>query len=138
MLKKISNRGGLRFHEWKVQMGLPQGDLLTLQESFQAAEGTNSRRVLPGLRLQPQIRYPAAQRSSAAKTGGNNLQEASFPPMVRTVILSLTAIWEAAGYPLLGQRLQSSPTVVGLRRGRIKRRWRFHSRVDWVQKYTPF
>src|SRR5688572_7791266 len=74
MLRKISNRGGLRFHEWKIQMGLPQGDLLTLQESFQAAESTDSRRVLSGLRLQPQIRYPAAQRSSATKARGNKCQ----------------------------------------------------------------
>jgi hypothetical protein len=35
MLGNTSNPGGLRFHEWKIQMGLPQGDLLALQESFQ-------------------------------------------------------------------------------------------------------
>src|SRR5687767_6272635 len=77
MLRKISNRGGLHFHGWKVQMGLPQGNLLTLQESFQAAASANSRRVLPGVRLQPQIRYSAAQRSSAAKARNNNPSGAS-------------------------------------------------------------
>jgi hypothetical protein len=55
-------------------MGLPQGDLLTLQESFQAAQSTNSRRVLSGLRLQPQVCYSVAQRSSAAKARSNNGQ----------------------------------------------------------------
>ena len=67
----FSNQGGLRFQEWKVQMGLPQGSLLALQESFQATESTNSRRVLSGLRLQPQIpiRLLAVQRHKIA--GGN-------------------------------------------------------------------
>ena len=55
-----------------------KGDLHTLQESFQAAESKDSRRVLSGLRLQPQVRYPAAQRSSTAKTGVNHRQE---PPL---------------------------------------------------------
>ena len=68
MLGNTSYQGELRFHEWKVQMGLPQGDLLSLQESFQAVQSSNSRRVLSGLRLQPQIRDPVAGRSSAAKT----------------------------------------------------------------------
>src|SRR5919106_96766 len=78
MLRKIINRGGLHFHGWKVQMRLPQGNLLTLQESFQAAQSSNSRRVLSGVRLQPQIRYPTAQRSSATKTRSNNCHGA--PP----------------------------------------------------------
>ena len=55
-----SKQGGLHLHERKVQMGLPQGDLLPLPKSFQAPESPNSRRVLSGLRLQPQIRYSAA------------------------------------------------------------------------------
>ena len=77
MLRNTSNQGGLRFHGWKVQMGLSQGDLPALQESIQATAGTNSRRVLSGLRLQPQIRYPAAQRSSAAEIQDPSLQRPS-------------------------------------------------------------
>ena len=76
VLRKISNQGGLLFHGWKVQMGLPQGNLVTLQESFQGAQSTDSRRVLPGVRLQSQIRYSVAQRSSAAKTRANTFQGA--------------------------------------------------------------
>src|SRR5688572_19050827 len=109
MLSKISN-GRVTFHGWKVQMGLPQGDLLTLQESFQAAQSTNSRRVLPGVRLQPQICYSVAQRSSAAKTRSNNGQ--GTPPH----------LW-CEGYFISDNHLgglglsmlsaaQSSPTVV--------------------------
>ena len=68
MVKDISNQGGLRFHESEVQMGLSQSHLLPLPKSFQTAASSHSRRVLPSLRLQPQIRHPAAQRSSATKT----------------------------------------------------------------------
>src|SRR5262245_1356321 len=68
MVKDISKRGGLRFHESEVEMGLPQSHLLPLPKSFQTAANSHSRRVLPGLRLQPQIRHLAAQRSSATKT----------------------------------------------------------------------
>jgi hypothetical protein len=110
MLRKISNRGGLRFHEWKVQMGLPQGDLLTLQESFQAAESTDSRRVLSGLRLQPQIRYPAAQRSSTAKTGVNHRQEPPLHLWWESHLISNSHLG-GCGLSMLGAA-QSSPTVV--------------------------
>src|ERR1700745_1019558 len=51
MLGKISNQGGLRFHEWKVQMGLPQGDLLSLQKNYpspsELAFSTSSVRYAP-------------------------------------------------------------------------------------------
>src|SRR5437660_10074634 len=77
MLRNTSSQGGLRFHGWKVQMGLSQGDLPALQESIQATAGTNSRRVLSGLRLQPQIRYPASHRSSAAEIQDSSLQRPS-------------------------------------------------------------
>jgi len=61
-LEKNQQQEGLLLHEWKVQMGLSQGDLLALQESFQATESTNSRRdwgqanlffVVCKLRLRP-------------------------------------------------------------------------------------
>jgi hypothetical protein len=68
MLRYISNQGGLHFHESEVQMGLPQSDLFPLPKSFQTAASSHTRRVLPSLRLQPQIRHSAAQRSRATKT----------------------------------------------------------------------
>jgi hypothetical protein len=36
MVGKNSNQGGLRFHEWKDQMGLSQSDLRSLPKSIQA------------------------------------------------------------------------------------------------------
>src|SRR6266536_3687721 len=68
MVKDTSNQGGLRFHESEVPMGLSKSHLLPLPKSFQTAASSHSRRVLPGLRLQPQIRHPAAQWSSATNT----------------------------------------------------------------------
>ena len=44
MVGKNSHQGGLRIDEWKDQMGLSQSDLLTLQESIQAAQSSDSRR----------------------------------------------------------------------------------------------
>jgi len=49
-------------------MGLPQSDLFPLPKSFQTAASSHTRRVLPSLRLRPQIRHSAAQRSRATKT----------------------------------------------------------------------
>ena len=93
-----SKQGGLRFHEWKVQMGLPQSDLLPIQKSIQAIEISHSRRILSDLPLQPQIRDSATQWSSTAKD-----QHPHFPSRRPTygakVIWALTAIWQAAGYP---------------------------------------
>src|ERR1700752_1258312 len=77
MVGKNSNQGGLRIHGWKVQMGLSQGDLLTLPESIQAVQSTDSRRVLSGLRLQPQIRHSLAQWPSTAKTQDHSTKGAS-------------------------------------------------------------
>ena len=64
MVGKNSNQGGLRLHGWKVQMGLSQSDLRPLPESIQAVQSADSRRVLSGLRLQPQIRHSITQRPS--------------------------------------------------------------------------
>jgi hypothetical protein len=97
MVKDTSNQGGLRFHESEVQMGLSQSHLLPLPKSFQTAASSHTRRVLPGLRLQPQIRHPAAQRSNATKP--KTKPKGRRPTYGLKVILSLTAIWEAAGYP---------------------------------------
>src|SRR5512145_255338 len=91
-------------------MGLPQGNLFTLQESFQAAESTNSRRVLSGVRLQPQIRYPTAQRSSAAKTRAHNRQGAS-PHLWGEGHLNSDHDLGGRGLSLLSTA-ESSPTVV--------------------------
>src|SRR5687767_9624613 len=91
-------------------MGLSQGDLLTLQESFQAAQSKDSRRVLSGVRLQPQIRYPAAQRSSAAKTRGSNLQGAP-PHLWGESHLISDGHLGGRGLSML-DAAQSSPTVV--------------------------
>src|SRR3990172_2525520 len=77
MVGKNSNQGGLRIHEWKDQMGLSQGDLRSLPKSIQAVQSPDSRRVLSGLRLQSQIRYSIAQRSSAAKAQDDHAQRAS-------------------------------------------------------------
>ena len=77
LLRMTSNQGGLHFHEWKVQMGLPQSDLLALQKSIQAHPISHSRRVLSGLPLQPQIRDSTAQRSGSAKTQYPHFQEPS-------------------------------------------------------------
>jgi hypothetical protein len=78
-------------------MGLSKSYLLPLPKSFQTAASSHSRRVLPGLWLQPQIRHPAAQWSSATKPKTN--LKGRRPTYGLKVILSLTAIWEAAGYP---------------------------------------
>src|SRR5438105_4316696 len=63
----ISQWERLQFHESEIEMGLPQSNLFPLSKSFQATESSHPRGVLPGLRLQPQIRHPAAQRSSPTK-----------------------------------------------------------------------
>ena len=67
MQENISQWGGLQFHESEIEMGLPQSNLFSLSKSFQTTKSSHPRRVLPGLRLQPQIRYPAAQRPSPTK-----------------------------------------------------------------------
>ena len=66
MMEKNRQPGGLRLHEWKVPMGLSQSDLRSLPESIQAAASADSRRVLSGLRLQPQIRHSTTQWPSVA------------------------------------------------------------------------
>ena len=77
-LEKNQQQEGLLLHEWKVQMGLSQGDLLTLQESIQAVQSAHSRRVLSGLQLQPQIRHSIAQWPCATKTEADTTKGASF------------------------------------------------------------
>ena len=106
-----SKQGGLRLHGWKVQMGLSQGDLLPLQKSFQAAESTNPRRVLSGLRLQPQIRYPAAQWSSTAKVQGRSAQRSSCE-LWHQGDLVFDGDLGSRGLPLFSAA-QSASTVVG-------------------------
>ncbi len=98
MLGNISHQGGLQLHESEIQMGLSQSNLFPLSKSFQTTESSHPRRVLPGLRLQPQIRYPAAQRSSPTKN--QDPPQKSSPYLRRQDdLVSLAAIWEAAGYP---------------------------------------
>ena len=77
MLEKSRQPGGLRLDEWKVQMGLSQSDLRSIPESIQAAASSDSRRVLSGLQLQPQIRHSIAQWPSAATTQDDRAQRAS-------------------------------------------------------------
>jgi len=67
MRGKISHQGGLQFHESEIEMGLPQGNFFPLPKSFQTTPVTHPRRVLPSLRLQPQIRHPTAAWSSPTK-----------------------------------------------------------------------
>src|SRR6266478_3056809 len=110
MLGQISNQGGLRFHEWKVQMGLPQGDLLSLQKSIEAPQNSHSRRVLSGMRLQPQVRYSTAQRSSTAKNQDHNPQGSS-PHLRGESHLVFDSGLGSRGLSLLGAT-QSSATVV--------------------------
>src|SRR5688572_189512 len=78
MLEKNRQQGGLRLHGWKVQMGLSQGDLRSLQESIQATASPDSRRVLSDLRPQSQIRHSIAQWPSAAKTQDDSTTGSSF------------------------------------------------------------
>lgn len=87
--------GGLQLHESEIQMGLPQGNLLSLPKSFQAIQSSDSRRVLSSLWLQPQVRHPAAQRPSPAEIPAHPKR----PVYGAKMISALTAIWEAAGYP---------------------------------------
>src|SRR5512134_1775634 len=77
MLERNRQPGGLGIHGWKVQMRLSQGDLLTLPESIQAVQSTDSRRVLSGLRVQPQIRHSLAQWPSTTKTQADRTKGAS-------------------------------------------------------------
>jgi transposase-like protein len=81
MLGKISNRGGLHFNEWKVQMGLPQGDLLTLQESFQAAQSKDSRRVLLTCFFTNETKL--GKEVSRSKEKGNDMEEKQEAKKVR-------------------------------------------------------
>ena len=118
-LGNISNQGGLRFHESEVQMGLPQSDLFPLSKSFQTAASSHPRRILPGLRLQPQIRHPVAQWSRGGATtlgfvldfcdahpGGGWLSVLGAPQSSPTVMAPL-------GYPTL-RYLGPSPKAVAL------------------------
>src|SRR4026209_1518737 len=77
MVGKSSNQGALGIHGWKVQMGLSQSDLGSIQESIQAVASPDSRRVLSGLRLQSQIRHSLAQWSNAAKAQDDGTKGAS-------------------------------------------------------------
>ena len=58
---------------------------------------THSRRVLPGLRLQPQIRHPIARGPAPQKTKTH--PKGSSPDLRCEMISALAAIWEAAGFP---------------------------------------
>ena len=114
MLGITSNQGGLRFHEWKVQMGLPQSNLLPLQKSIQASQGSHSRRVLSGLSLQPQIRYSAAQWSSAAKNQHHNFQGPSTPDLWRQGDLGSDGDLGSRGLSVLGAAQSSVAAVAAV------------------------
>src|SRR4029450_2882376 len=109
MVKDTSNQGGLRFHESEVQMGLSKSHLLPLPKSFQTAASSHSRRVLPGLWLQPQIRHPAAQWSSATKT--QDKPKRPSPHLWPESHLVSYGYLGGGGLSVLGAP-QSSPTVM--------------------------
>src|SRR3974377_1769062 len=67
MVDQHSTKGGLHRYESEVQMGISQSYLHPLPQSFQERQSSDSQRVLPGVRLQPQIRHPSAQWPGASK-----------------------------------------------------------------------
>src|SRR5258706_6344118 len=77
MVGKNSNQGGLRLDERKVQMGLSQSDSRSLPKSIQTAAIPDSRRVLSGVQVQPQLRDSLAQWPSTTKTQDDRTQRAA-------------------------------------------------------------
>ncbi len=67
VMDQLSTQRGLHRHESEVQMGISQSHLHPLPQSFQGTQNPDPQRVLPGVWLPPQIRYPSAQWSSAPK-----------------------------------------------------------------------
>lgn len=136
MMSNISH-GRVTFHGWKVQMGLPPGNLLTLQESFQAAQSTNSRRVLPGGGYNRKyairsLNGPAPQKPALITAKRRR------PTYGAKVILSLTTIRDAAGYPC-SARLKALLPLWLLRRSSAWRlRPKFKTNSSRSSRYQRF
>ena len=67
VVDQLSSKGGLHWYESEVQMGISQSHLRPIPQSLPRSQISDPQRVLPGVWLQSQIRYPAAQWSSTTK-----------------------------------------------------------------------
>ena len=98
MVKNTSKHGGLRFHESEVQMGLSQSHLLPLPKSFQTAQSSHTRRV-SARSAATTANTPSDCSTVQRHKNPRQNPKGRRPTYGLKVILSLTAIWEAAGYP---------------------------------------